>query len=312
MRPGALARRGITWERMRERNPALVFVTISGFGTTGPYKDLPSHGIAFDTWAAVAPVEHDDQGFTYLGDHVSVGTKTAPVWGALGVVSALLRAKLTGEGARLDIAQTDAAAAVNWLKIEGFRAYERPDDEVTGNPTDGFERREPGVAGMREGVRYQVYESSDGHVLFMASEREFWQNFCHGIGRPDLYDAHPGERYADHARGNLPLRRELREIFRGRSTQDWVQFGVDENVPIAPVHDPRTITRDPQFQDRFPWLPAAEHGTDLLPNPIKFLDEPHAPPAKAPTPGQHTDEVLTDLGLDPSTIAALRERGIAG
>jgi crotonobetainyl-CoA:carnitine CoA-transferase CaiB-like acyl-CoA transferase len=99
MRPGALARRGITWERMQEVNPAIVFVTISGFGTTGPYKDLPSHGIAFDTWAAVAPVERDEDGFTYLGDHVSVGTKTAPVWGALGVVSALLRAKLTGQGA---------------------------------------------------------------------------------------------------------------------------------------------------------------------------------------------------------------------
>src|SRR5215204_1923141 len=110
MRPGALARRGITWERMQERNPAIVFVTISGFGTTGPYMDLPSHGIAFDTWAAVAPVERDAEGFTYLGDHVSVGTKTAPVWGALGVVAALLRAKLTGQGARLDIAQTDAAA----------------------------------------------------------------------------------------------------------------------------------------------------------------------------------------------------------
>jgi crotonobetainyl-CoA:carnitine CoA-transferase CaiB-like acyl-CoA transferase len=312
MRPGALARRGITWERMRERNPSVVFVTISGFGTTGPYKDLPSHGIAFDTWAAVAPVERDAQGFTYLGDHVSVGTKTAPVWGALGVVSALLRAKLTGEGARLDIAQTDAAAAVNWLKIEGFRAYERPEDEVTGNPSDNYERREPGVAGMKEGVRYQVYESSDGYVLFMASEREFWQNFCNGVGRPELFEAHPGERYADHARGNTALRRELAQLFATRTTQDWVQFGVDVNVPIAPVHDARTITHDPQFQDRFPWLPAAEHGTDLLPNPIKFLDEGLASPRKAPTPGQHTDEVLRELGLDDARIAELRASGAAG
>jgi crotonobetainyl-CoA:carnitine CoA-transferase CaiB-like acyl-CoA transferase len=312
MRPGALARRGITWERMQERNPAIVFVTISGFGTTGPYKDLPSHGIAFDTWAAVAPVERDEEGFTYLGDHVSVGTKTAPVWGALGVVSALLRAKVTGQGARIDIAQTDAAAAVNWLKIEGFRAYERPQSEVTGNASDNYERREPGVAGMKEGVRYQVYESTDGYVLFMASEREFWQNFCRGVDRPDLFDAHPGEQYADHARGNTALRRELWKIFRTRSTQDWVQFGVDVNVPIAPVHDPRSITRDPQFQDRFPWLPAAEHGTDLLPNPIKFLDEGLAAPRRAPTPGQHTDEVLAELGLDAARITALREAGAAG
>lgn len=312
MRPGALARRGITWERMQERNPALVFVTISGFGMTGPFTNLPSHGIAFDTWAAVAPVERDEEGFTYLGDHVSIGTKAAPVWAALGVVSALLRARATGEGARLDIAQSDAAAAINWLRIEGFRAYERPEDEVTGNPSDNYERREPGVAGMKDGVRYQVYESSDGYVLFMASEREFWQNFCNGIGRTELFEAHPGEKYADHARGNTALRRELWNIFRTRTTQEWVQFGVDVNVPIAPVHDARSITRDPQFQARFPWLPASEHGTDLLPNPIKFVDEGLAPPRKAPTPGQHTDEVLRELGLDDARITELRGAGVVG
>ena len=75
---------------------------------------------------------------------------------------------------------------------------------------------------------------------------------------------------------------------------------------------PRTITHDPQFQDRFPWLPAAEHGTDLLPTPIKFVDEGLAPPRKAPTPGQHTDAVLRELGLDDARISALREAGVAG
>jgi crotonobetainyl-CoA:carnitine CoA-transferase CaiB-like acyl-CoA transferase len=312
MRPGALARRGITYERMQEVNPAIVFCTISGFGLTGPYKDLPSHGIAFDTWGGVAPVEHDSEGFTYLGDHLSVGTKTAPVWGALGVVSALLRAKLTGVGARIDIAQTDAAAAANWLKIEGFRAYERPADEVTGNASDNYVRREPGVGGMREGVRYQVYETTDGHVLFMASEREFWENFCRGIDRSELFEAHPGAKYADHALGNRALRAELRDIFRTRSTQQWIQFGVDVNTAIAPVHDAHTIADDPQFADRFPWLPAAEHGTDLMPLPIKFVGEDPANPSKAPTPGQHTDAVLADLGLSIDRIAALRENGVIG
>jgi crotonobetainyl-CoA:carnitine CoA-transferase CaiB-like acyl-CoA transferase len=313
MRPGALARRGITYERMQEVNPAIVFCTISGFGLTGPYRNLPSHGIAFDTWGAVAPVARDENDFTYLGDHVSVGTKTAPVWGALGVVSALLRAKLSGVGARIDVAQTDAAAAANWLRIEGFRAYERPVDEVTGNASDGYERREPGVAGMKDGVRYQVYESADGYILFMASEREFWENFCRGVGRPELFERHPGAQYADHARGDLELRAELRDLFRTRTTQQWVQFGVDANTPIAPVHDPRTITQDPQFEDRFPWLPAAEHGTDLMPNPIKFAGEGLDAPRRAPTPGQHTDEILRDLlGIDDHRLAALRAAGAIG
>ena len=143
MRPGALARRGITCERMQELNPAIVFVTISGFGTTGPYKDLPSHGIAFDTWAAVAPVERDDDGFTYLGDHVSGRHQDgARVGRARRRVARCCAPSSPGQGARLDVAQTDAAAAVNWLKIEGYRAYERPEDEVTGNASDNYERRE--------------------------------------------------------------------------------------------------------------------------------------------------------------------------
>jgi crotonobetainyl-CoA:carnitine CoA-transferase CaiB-like acyl-CoA transferase len=313
MRPGALARRGLGYEQLRAVNPAIVFCCISGYGTTGPYRDLPAHGIAFDTWGAVAPVERDDDGFVYLGDHVSIGTKTAPVWGALGVVSAVLRAKLTGVGAFIDVAQTDAAAAANWLRIEGFRAYERPEDEVTGNPSDDYVRREPGVAGLRDGVRYQAYESADGYVLFMASEREFWENFCRGVGHPEWFEARPGATYADHARGDTVLRRQLQELFLTRTTDEWVAFGVEVNTAIAPVHDPRTITRDPQFQDRFPWLPASEHGTDLLPNPIKFVGEGLAAPRRAPTPGQHTDEVLRDLlGYDDARIDALRREGAIG
>jgi len=204
----------------------------------------------------------------------------------------------------------DAAAAANWLKIEGFRAHERPQSEVTGNPSDNFVRREPGVAGLKDGVRYQVYETSDGYILFMASEREFWENFCRGIGRPEMFEANPGEQYADHAVGNVALRRELRDIFASRTTQDWIRFGVEVNTPIAPVHDAKTIVHDPQFQDRFPWLPAAEHGTDLMPSPIKFVDEGLDAPRKAPTPGQHSDEVLRELGLDDARIAALRSSGV--
>jgi crotonobetainyl-CoA:carnitine CoA-transferase CaiB-like acyl-CoA transferase len=108
------------------------------------------------------------------------------------------------------------------------------------------------------------------------------------------------------------LRAELRDIFRTRSTQEWIRFGVEVNTAIAPVHDAHTIAHDPQFADRFPWLPAAEHGTDLMPLPIKFVDEEPANPSKAPTPGQHTDAVLSELGLSVDRIAALRESGVIG
>ncbi len=309
MRPGALERRGLGYDRLRQENEALVQCTISGYGITGPYRDLPAHGIAFDAWSGVAPVAYDD-GSPYIGDHVSIGTRTAPLFGALGVLAALTRARASGKGCRLEIAQTDAAAAINWLLIEGHKAYERPEDEVTGNPTDGGERRAPGIAGMKEGVRYQYYESADGYVLLMASEREFWENFCRGVGRLDLFEANPGGKYADHARGNTGLQAELREILLARTTAEWVQFGLEHNTPICPVNEPGDMSDDPQFQERMPWLPAASHGADLLPSPIKLVDDEMPGPHQAPTGGHHTDKVLDEvLGYDRDRIGDLRDSG---
>jgi crotonobetainyl-CoA:carnitine CoA-transferase CaiB-like acyl-CoA transferase len=307
MRPGGLERRGLGYEQLLEVNPRIVFCTISGYGMTGPYRELPSHGIAYDVWAGLVQPDVDEDGFCAIPEHPSVGIHAGPLFGALGILAGITKARATGQGSRLEVAQSDAAAAMDWLRSETWKAYERPEDEVTGNKADGYERRAPGTAGMRDGVRYQFYESSDGHVLFMASEREFWKNFCEGVGRPDLFEAHPGSQYADHARGNTALRKELREIFRTRTTREWVEFGVEHNTTIAPVNTPKTIADDPQFQDRFEWMPVDRVGTEQLPTPIKFLGEELPLPEKAPTVGQHTEEVLRDvLGYDDARIAALR------
>ena len=98
-----------------------------------------------------------------------MGIHAGPLFGALGVLAGIIRARETGEGCRMEIAQSDAAAAMDWLRSETYKAYERPESEVTGNKSDDYERRAPGTAGMKGGVRYQIYESADGYVLFMAS-----------------------------------------------------------------------------------------------------------------------------------------------
>jgi crotonobetainyl-CoA:carnitine CoA-transferase CaiB-like acyl-CoA transferase len=313
MRPGGLAKRGVGYEACVAVNPRIVFCTISGYGMTGPYKDMPSHGIAYDVWAGlVQPVTTED-GFCAIPEHPSVGIHAGPLFGALGVLAGITRARASGEPCQLEIAQSDAAAAMDWLRSETYKAYERPESEVTGNKADGYERRAPGTAGMRDGVRYQFYETADGHVLFMSSEREFWENFCNGIGRPDLFERHPGSKYADHARGNDELRRELAEIFRSRSTAEWVALGSEANTPIAPVNTPKTLADDPQFQDRLPWIPKERVGNDQVPSPIKLLGEVLPIPTKAPTVGEHTEAVLRDvLGYDDARIADLRAGGALG
>ena len=314
MRPGALARRGVGYDDLRTLNPKIVFCTVSGYGTTGPYRDYPSHGIAYDTWAGIVKVATDDEGFTYLPEHVSIGIYAAPLFGALGILAAVIRARQTGESASIDLAQSDAAAAFDWYRSETWRAYERPESEVTGNKADDYERRAPGTAGMVDAVRYQVYETKDGsHVLFMASEQAFWRNFCEGVERMDLFERWPGSTYADHARGNRELQGELREIFRTKTATEWLEFGGRVNTPIGPVNTPKTLLDDPQFADRFDLLPAAQVGADQLFTPLHFVDEDLPHPAKAPTVGQHTEDVLRSvLGYDDNRIQAARAAGAFG
>ena len=313
MRPGALERRGLGFEQLREVNPRIVFCTISGYGMTGPYRNLPSHGVAYDTWAGIVIPEYDDEGHCHLPEHVSIGINAGPLYGALGVLAGIIRARESGEGCQMEIAQSDAAAAFDWYRSESYKAYERPQSEVTGNKSDDYVRRAPGTAGMKDGVRYQLYESSDGHILFMASEREFWKNFCEGVGRPDLFESHPGSKYADHAVGDHELRDELEKIFRTRTSAEWIAFSEEFNTTIAPVNTPANLGDDPQFQDRLGFLPAADHGADMLHTPIKYLGEELPLPPMAPTVGEQTDEVLADvLGWDAARIAEVRATGALG
>ncbi len=314
MRPGGMARRGLGYTALREVNPKVVMFTISGYGMTGPYRDLPSHGIAYDAWAGtVAPAPGPD-GLPSIPDHTSIGITAGPLFGTAAILAAVLRARETGEGCHLEVAQSDAAAAFDWLRSETHRAYTRPEDEVTGNAADGYERRPAGTGGMEEGVRYQFYASKDGHVLFMASEQKFWRNFCSAIGRDDLFEANPGAKLADHARGDLPLRHELAAVFATRTTAEWIEFGLAHDVPIGPANTPATIAEDPQFRDRMPWQPADRLIAEQLPFPVRVVGE--APPAAlrpAPAPGQHTEEILRDiLGYDEARLTELRGSGAFG
>jgi crotonobetainyl-CoA:carnitine CoA-transferase CaiB-like acyl-CoA transferase len=315
MRPGVLARRGLGFEDLKQLNPKIVFCTHSGYGMTGPYKDMPSHGIAYDAWAGVARPSYDANGFPTIPSYTTIGINAGPLYAALGICAAIIRARATGQGCYFEVAQSDAAAAFNWNGIEGNKAYERPEDEVTGNDGDGKGPRRPvGDNSMTESVRYQYYRSKDGLVLFMASEREFWKNFCEGIGQPELFEQNPGAKYADHARGNVALRRELASIFATRTTEEWVAFSQKVNTTICPVNDVKSITKDPHFQARLSMRPHAEAGTDLMPSPIKLIDEQLPVLDKAPVvPGCDTEEVLTSvLGYDAARIAKLKDAGVLG
>jgi crotonobetainyl-CoA:carnitine CoA-transferase CaiB-like acyl-CoA transferase len=147
----------------------------------------------------------------------------------------------------------------------------------------------------------------------MASEQAFWKNFCNAVGRTELFERWPGSRYADHARGNRELQRELRDIFKTKSSAEWIGLGEKENFPIAPVNSPRSIAQDSQFKDRFPLYSRDSHGAEMLPFPVRFPAETLPEPSWAPRVGEHSEAVLREvLGYDTETISRLKSSGALG
>jgi len=320
LRAGSLARRGVGFDDLLAVNPKIVFAAMSGYGQTGPYRDLASHGVAYDAFAGLIPPVPGPGGFVAFGRPPSVGTAVGPLFGALAVCAAVIRARASGEGCMLDVAQVDAAVAWNThdLELAGARAVGAK-IEVTMTPTseapatEGAEDGREGLVRMADSVRYQYYPTKDdGYFLFMASERKFWENFARAVGREDLLERYPSAEVGDHARGNLALRAELTEIFQTRTRREWVELFLTANVPGIPVYLGTEMVDDPHFKARARMLDAEAHRMGGLGIPIQASVE-LPDPAPAPTVGQHTAEVLRSvLGYDDDRIAKLRATGALG
>lgn len=297
LRAGAAERLGAAYEAVRAENPAVVYCSVSGGGRSGPYARLATHGIAYDAFAGLAPPAVGADGTPSIPCYTPVGMFAGPLYGALAVCAALVRARATGTGCRLDVAEIDAA--VSW-QAEGLVAA------LNGLPAD--------APHMADAVRYQYYRTKDGQVvLFQATERKFWKRFCDAVGRPDLFEEKPGEAVGDHARGDERLRDELAAIFRTRTREDWVRFFVAHDVPGAPVYSVDEIPGDAHFRAR-DLLIEQEHPVagrvTLFGTAIKLAGEAFDT-TPAPAAGAHTDDVLASvLGLSAEEIAALRRDGV--
>jgi len=297
LRQGAAARCAADYATLRALNPRLVYCTLSGAGASGPYAALATHGVAYDAFAGLAPpVTHAD-GSPRIPSYTAVGMLAAPLYAALAVCAALVQARATGTGRLLEVAELDAAAA--WQA-------EHLDAASNGVAS--------AIPDMIPAVRYQYYGTADQRVvLLQASERKFWRNFCAAVGRPDLFEAKPGEPAGDHARGDEALRAELAAIFRTRTRAEWVELFIAHDVPGGPVYTADELPGDPHFRARELLFeqdhPVAGH-VRLFGTPVKVDGERFAA-TPAPAPGAHTAEVLGGtLGLSAAEIERLRAEGV--
>lgn len=297
-RPGVMARLGIDHDTLKARNPDIITVTITGFGEYGPAKDRA----AFDLVVQAYSGHMDITGYPH-GPPARVGIPIADIaggiFGCISILGALVGRELHGGGQHADIAMLDS--------LVSMLSYDALD-----HLNSGAEVTRQGTAHAHM-VPWQAFEVSDGYVVVAARDEKFWQNLCDAVDRPDLKDdprSHNNSARLEHREFVVT---ELEEIFRGRSKDEWMRILDEYDIPSAPVNDFEGILSDPQMEARG-MVQAYQHSTlgDIRypPSPMKLSDWTF-PNQPAPMLGEHTREVLAQLGYESSDVDRLVGEGVA-
>ncbi len=304
MRAGILDRLGLGFEELKALNPAIVFCSVSGLGRYGPYAEMGSHGPSFDAFGALSSInpyaltkeERVKSAATPVGMH-AMG-----LYAAVGTLSALVRARATGEGALVEVAAADCSA--HWL----------PDVvDAALNPGQCFDR--PGFLGGKgkqaNWPRLNRYDCADGRgIFFQALSPKFWDRFCKAVNRPDLAAAYEAGRDVNDA--DEAVYAELVALFATKPFAAWMALFGEHDVPAGAANSRETLVTDPHFLARHNVyevdLPGAG-GLRLTGTPIKTPDQPFAP-SLAPKAAQDTAAILADwLGMTKEGAAHLRDDG---
>ncbi|MFM8516835.1 MAG: CaiB/BaiF CoA transferase family protein [Nevskiaceae bacterium] len=273
-RPGVVKRLGVDYDTLASRNPRLVYCSISAFGQTGPYRDLPAHDLAIESLAGVVSLNLGNDGEPVM-PHVPAADMAASMLALSGVLMALYRREKTGLGDYLDIAMFDSILA--WTpNITGqVFAHKRP-------PVVKHERSLGGSA------FYNIYRTADGkHVVLGAQEIKFVRNLLQALGRlefVELCERGPGAHQA-------PLIAFLRETFALRTRAEWIEWFAGKDIGFAPVHDLREAFDDPHAAARGMRLLDAE-GREHIGVPIQFAREPGRATLTLPALGEHNADYV--------------------
>jgi alpha-methylacyl-CoA racemase len=293
-RPGVLERLGVGYERMREANPGIVYCGITGYGRTGPNVERSGHDMNYLGLVGLLGLTGEPGGrpIQSAGQIADIGG--GALMAAFGVMAALRERDRSGEGQIVDVSMADGA--LSWLAMNAARYL-----------CDGHVPRrgeEPLSGGL---LCYYPYEAADGWVTCGALEPKFWAAFCNGVGRPDLI-----ERQFD--RPGTDAWREVAEIFRARTREEWRAFADEYDCCIEPVLDLDEALESDLVRERemVVEMEQPEIGAvRLLGLPIKMSRTPGRPDRPAPAFGEHTEEALREAGYEPEEIQAMKDSGAA-
>ncbi len=300
-RPGSTAKLGFGYDVLKAINSRIVYCSLTGFGQTGPFAQLATHGGAYDAVTGVAvPRQIKDGSFVQYRPYPHIGTTSGPWLAVMAMLAALLRAQRTGEGAYIDISCADASLV----------ALDREIEPVLNGDHRGWPDPEENVS-----VKYCYYKTKDDRfMLIQAIEQHFWEHFCETVGRPDLKGRGEwGASRMDSSSGDAELRQELIGLFRTRTQAEWTQHFLDNNIAGAPYYPLDEVAHTELFRSR-EMIVEQEHpaagNVSMVGSAIKIEGEAFEIARPAPALGGDTKEVLAELGYSDQEIRSLKDRGL--
>ena len=298
-RPGTLEGWGLGWDDLRQRNPGLVMLRISGYGQTGPYRDLPGFGVIGEAMGGLRHLT-GEPGRVPVRVGVSIGDTLAALHGAIGVLAALYHRKVNGgQGQVIDVALHEAVFNVMESLIPEYSAF--------GAVRDAAGSALPGIAPSN------AYPCADGYVLVAGNGDSIFRRLMDTIGRPDLSSAPDLQSNAGRVARVQELDAAIGEWTRTRPMAEVLAVLGAAKVPAGKVYTAKDIHEDPHYRARDMILPQRTrdgHTVDVPGIVPKLSGTPGSIRSSAPRLGDDTDAVLREAGLTDTQIAVLREKGI--
>ncbi len=300
-RVGALARLGLGYEQARERNPGIIYCSVSGFGQDGPYRDRAALDLILQAESGMISTT-GEPGSRGVRCGVSIADMTAGMYAAFGIMLALRVKERTGRGQSIDVSMLEGQLSLLGTMIGGYLA----DGEVPVPMGTAYKALLP----------YQTFRTRTRDLARAVGSEKLWKVFCPAIGCPELTDDLRYRTNADRARNRESLIARLQEVFLTRPYEEWESILLARGIPMGAINSIAQVVEHPQVIARGA-LVETDHPragkVKMVGVPVRLSETPGAVRTPAPTLGEHTDEVLRGvLGLSDETIAALREAGAIG
>ena len=298
-RPGAMDRLGLSYAAMAERNPRLIYCSISGYGQQGPSRDEAAMDLIVECSSGFMSITGTEEGEQVRSGY-AVADINAGLFSVIGILTALRARDITGRGQYVDVSMLDgmiSAMSSNYMSFLGS-------GRIPGPLGSAF----PTV------VPYRVFHGSDRPFSIAVGSDRLWSVFCRVIGREDLENHPDFANNGQRVRNRHALEEILSAVFEERSASEWVERLNAAGVPCSPVRNFAEVASDSQtaIRNMFPTIDCPKVGKHRVTGPpVKLSETPARIGPPAPELGEHTAAVLTELlDLDAQTVDSLAGAGV--